>query len=112
MHNLRNASQEGSCFEFDIKGLKKFNTPVTPGTVLKIPIDGDVILKSEKQTLYCSGVGEAMHMMQYLQPDTYNAVCDLVRHMTSTMQVHMDAMLRLIQNVDDTRDRSLVLNPS
>ncbi len=34
--------------EFDIKDLKKFNTLATPGTVLKKPMDGDVILKSEK----------------------------------------------------------------
>ncbi len=81
--------------EFDIKDLKKFNTPATPGTVLKKPMDGDVILKSEKQTLYHSGVGKAMHMMQYSWPDTYNAVRDLARHMTSATQVHMVAMLRL-----------------
>jgi hypothetical protein len=84
---------------------------VTPGSVLKKPIDGDVILKSEKQTLYCSGVGKAMHMMQYSWPDYYSTVCDLAWHMTSAMQVHMDAMLRLMKYVDDTRDRGLVLNP-
>jgi hypothetical protein len=28
--------------EFDIEGLKKFNTPATPGTVLKKPVEGDV----------------------------------------------------------------------
>jgi hypothetical protein len=97
--------------EFDIKDLKKFNTPATPGTVLKKPIHGDVLHTSEKQTLYHSGVGKAMHMMQYSRPDTYNAVRDLARHMTSATQVHMDAMLRLMKYVDDTRDRGLVLNP-
>jgi hypothetical protein len=96
--------------EFDIKDLKKFNTLATPGTILKKPMDGDVILKSEKQTLYCSGVGKAMHMMQYSWPDTYNAVRDLARHMTSAMQVHMDAMLRLMKYAEDTRDRGLVFN--
>ncbi len=96
--------------EFDIKDLKKFNTPATPGTVLKKPMDGDVILKSEKQMLHHSGVGKAMHMMQYSRPDTYNAVRDLARHMTSVRQVHMDAMLRLMKYVDNTRDRGLVLN--
>jgi hypothetical protein len=75
-------------------------------------MDGDVILKSEKQTLYCFGVGKAMHMMQYSRPDTYNAVCDLARLMTSVTQVHMVAMLRLMKYVDDTRDRGLVLNPT
>jgi hypothetical protein len=96
--------------EFDIKDLKKFKTPATPGTVLKKPIDGDVLLMPEKQTLYCSGVGKAMHMMQYSRPDTYNAVCDLARHMTSSTQVHMDAMLRLMKYVNDTSNRGLVLN--
>ncbi len=84
---------------------------MTPGTVLKKPINGDVLLMSEKQTLYCSGVGKAMHMMQYSWPDTYNAVHDLARHMTSATQVHMDAKLRLMKYVYDTRDRGLVLNP-
>ncbi len=98
--------------EFDIKDLTKFNTPATPGTILKKPIDGDVLLTSEKQTLYCSGVGKVMHMIQYSRPDTYNAVRDLARHMTSAMQVHMDAMLRLMKYMDDTRDRGLVLNPT
>jgi hypothetical protein len=55
--------------EFNIKDLKKFNSPATPGTVLKKPIDGKTLLTPEKQTLYCSGVGKAMHMMQYSRPD-------------------------------------------
>ncbi len=59
--------------EFDIKDLKNFNTPATPGTVLKKPIDGDVLLTSEKQTLYHLGMGKAMHMMQYSWPGTYKS---------------------------------------
>ena len=61
---------------------------------------------------YRSGVGKAMHIMQYSRPDTYNAVCDLERHMTSATQVHLDAMLRLIKYVSDTKERGLVLNPT
>jgi hypothetical protein len=34
--------------QFDIKDLKKFNTLATPGTVLKKPIDEDVLLTPEK----------------------------------------------------------------
>ena len=51
-------------------------------------------------------------MMQYSWPDTYNAVCNLARHMTRTTQVHYDAMLRMMKYVDDTSDRGLVLNPT
>ena len=74
--------------EFDIEGLKKFNTPATPGTVLKKPVEGDVLLTSENQTLYRSGVGKAMHMMQYSRPDIYQTVRDLARHMGSATKVH------------------------
>jgi hypothetical protein len=97
--------------EFDIKDLKIFNTLATHGTVLKKPINGDVLLMPEKQNWYCSGVGKAMHMMQYSRPSTYNAVHDLARHMTSATQVHMDTMLRLMKYVNDTSDRGLVSNP-
>jgi hypothetical protein len=92
--------------------MKKFNTLAAPGTVLKKPDKGEQILTSAKQTHYCSGVGKGMHMMQYSQPDTYNAVCNLVRHMTLVMQVHCDAMLRMMKYVDDMSDRGLVLNPA
>jgi hypothetical protein len=62
--------------EFDIKSLKfkKFNTLATPGTVLKKPVEGNVLLLHYNQKLYRSGMGKAMHMMQYLRPDIYQAV--------------------------------------
>ncbi len=88
--------------EFDIGNLKKFNTPAAPGTVLKKPDKGKECLTPAKQTQYRSGVGKGMHMMQYSRPDTYNAVCDLARHMTRATQVHYDAMLRMIKYVYDT----------
>ncbi len=92
--------------------MKKFNTPVAPGTVLRKPDKGEEVLTPAKQTQHCSGVGKGMHMMQYSRPDTYNAVRDLARHMTKATQVHYDAILRLMKYVDDTSDRGLVLNPT
>ena len=62
--------------KFDIGNIKKFNTLEMPVTVLKKPIEGDVLLLQENQILYRSGVEKAMHIMQYLRPDTYQAVCD------------------------------------
>jgi hypothetical protein len=98
--------------EFDILNMKKFNTPAAPGTVLKKPDQGKEVLVPVKQMQYHSGVGKGMHMMQYSRPDTFNAVRDLVRHMTCATQVHYDAMLMMIKYVDDTSDRGLVLNPT
>ncbi len=58
-----------------------------------------------KQMLYCSDVMEnkGMHIIQYLRPDMYSAVCNLARHMTRAIQVHFEAMLRMIKYIDDTR---------
>ncbi len=90
--------------EFNNRSMKKFNTLAAPGTVLKKPDKGEEILMPAKQTQYCSGVGKGMHMMQYSWPDTYNAVCNLARHITLVMQVHCDAMLRMMKYVNDTSD--------
>ncbi len=98
--------------EFNIGRMKKFNTPATPGTVLKKPDKGEESLMPAKQTQSCSGVGKGMHMMKYSRPDMYNAVCNLGRHMTLATQVHYDAMLRMMKYVDDRSDRGLVLNPT
>ncbi len=55
--------------KFDVEGLKKFNTLASPGTVLKKPVEGDVLFTSENpQMLYRSGMGKAGHMMQYSWP--------------------------------------------
>jgi hypothetical protein len=81
--------------------MKKFITPAAPGTVLKKPDKGKEILMPAKQTQYYSGVGKGMHMMQYSWPDTYNAVGDLARHITLTVQVHYDTMLRMMKYVND-----------
>ena len=82
--------------EFDMGNLKKFNTSAAPGTLLKKPDEGLENFTPVKRTQYCSGVGKGMHMMQYSWPDTYNAVCDLARHMTRVTQVHDDTVLRMM----------------
>ncbi len=84
----------------------------TSETVLKKLDEGKEILAPAKQTLYRSGMGKGMHMMQYSRPDTYNAARNLARHMTCATQVHYDAVLRMMKYVDDTSDRGLVLNPT
>jgi hypothetical protein len=50
--------------------------------------------------------------MQYSWTDTYNAVCNLARHMMCVTQLHYDLMLRLMKYIVDTSDRGHVLNPT
>ncbi len=94
------------------ESLKKFNTLATPGTVLKKPVEGNVLLSHDNQMLYRSGMGKAMHMMQYLRPDIYQVVQDLARHMGSAIKLHLDAMFRMMKYISDTNERGLKLNPT
>jgi hypothetical protein len=98
-------------YKLDIGKVKQFNTPGTSIIVLKKPIEGGVLLLQENQTLQRSGVGMAMHMMQYSHPDIYQAVCDLARHTGAATKIHWDAMFRMMKYVSDTKERGLTLNP-
>ena len=60
--------------------------------------------------MHHSGVEGNAQMMQYSQPDTYKAVCNLARHMTRATQVHYNTMLRMMKYVDDKSDRGIVLS--
>jgi hypothetical protein len=62
--------------------------------------------------LYRSGIGKAMHMMQYLRPDIYQVVQDLARHMGSATKLHLDAMFRMMKYASNMNERGLTLNPT
>jgi hypothetical protein len=98
--------------EFDTGNIRKFNTPVIPGTVFKKPIKGDGLLLQENQTLCRSGVGKVMHMMQYSRLDICQTVHDLARHMGAATKIHWNAMFRMMKYVSNTKERGLTLNPT
>jgi hypothetical protein len=89
---------------------RKYKTPAVAGDVLTKCEDKDV-MDPEDQTIYRSGVGKMMHVMQYSRPETYNAVRDLARHFTRAGQKHMDAMLRAMKYSADRPNRGLILRP-
>ncbi len=49
--------------------------------------------------------------MQWLRPDTFNAVRGLARHMTVPREAHVRALMTLLRYMMPTRDRGLVLAP-
>ena len=97
--------------ELDIEGLKKFNTPATPGTVLKKPVEGDVLLTGKNQMMYRFGAGKTMHMMRYSRPDIYQTMRDIVSHMGTATKVHWDAMFQMMKYVCVNKERGFTLNP-
>ena len=67
--------------------------------------DASEVLEGTESTKYRSGVRKLMHMMQYSRPEIYNTVRDLARHMKSPMQVHYNAMLRVMKYCVETPNR-------
>jgi hypothetical protein len=97
--------------EFNL-GKLCFNTPATPGTVLKKLAEDGKVLGGKDQTILRSGIGKLMYHMHYLRPDIAQAVRDLVRHMTQGDETHMAAMLRCMQYLTCTKDAGLLLKPT
>ncbi len=52
-----------------------------------------------------------MFMMQSSQPDIFNAVQGLARHMTVPREAHVRALMTLIKYMTHTKNRGLVLAP-
>jgi hypothetical protein len=63
------------------------------------------------QQKYCSGTGNAMHGMQYLKPEMYNAIQDLSSHMLEATKDNYKAMLHVLKYSMDTVNQGLVLKP-
>jgi hypothetical protein len=53
-----------------------------------------------------------MHGMQYLKPETYNAVQDLSQHIHEATKDHYKAKLHVLKYSVDTADQGLVLKPN
>jgi hypothetical protein len=75
---------------------KSYRTPAPMGLVL-VAGKKEEALGPVMQKKFCSGMGKAMHAMQYSKPETYNAVQDLSRHMHKATQDHFKAMLCVLK---------------
>ena len=63
-----------SKFGKDVKKLREYKTPGTPNLNMVHNTDDKAALSKEKQSLYQSGVGMLLYLVNYLRPDIANAV--------------------------------------
>jgi hypothetical protein len=96
--------------EFEL-GIRCYNTPAQPGTVLVHLVEGKEILKSEHQTTLRSGIEKLMYQMQYSRPDIAQAVCDLARYMMRRNLKMLEAVRRCMRFVLCTREAGYLLKP-
>jgi hypothetical protein len=90
---------------------KSYKTPVPAESVLVVGKKEEA-LSPAMQKNNCSGMGKAMHVMQYSKPEMYNAVRDLSCHMHKATQDHYKAMLCALKYSLDYVDRGLVIEPN
>ena len=93
--------------EFDLPK-RAVPTPARVGDVLT-KANEEEVLPPKLQTVYRSGVGKMMHIMQYSLPSICNSVSDLARHMQQPADKHMKAMLHCMKHCIDRPNRGLVL---
>ena len=99
-------------FEDDIKGLKVYETPGTPGYKIVKPKEGEAILPPDLQSRYRTGVGMAMFLIKHSRPDIMNATRELAKVLGKATTAAYKEMLRLIKFIVDTGKKGLKISPS
>jgi hypothetical protein len=98
-------------FEDDVKGLKVFKTPGTPGYIVPRPQEDDPVVSDDLQARYRSSVGMLLYLVKHSRPDISNAVRELTKCMDKASPEAFKEMLRVVKFVLDTRTMGLRLEP-
>lgn len=94
-------------FGEEVKNMRKYKTPASPGTGIVRPTEDDVKISSKDQTRYRSGVGMLLYLVKFSRPDISNAVRELSKANDGATMAHFKELLRCIKYVLDTKNRML-----
>ena len=89
-----------------------YKTPGTPGFIFLKPINENVQLSSEDQTIYRSGVGTLLQFSNKTRPDIANPVRELSRGMDKATPAAMKEMYRIMKYLVQTKDYGLKIAPT
>ena len=92
-------SQIEKTFEEEIKGMRKYQTPGTPGFRIVEPTDDEPILESDMQSRYRTGVGMLMYLIKHSRPDIMNACRELTKVLGTCTIAAYKEMLRCVKFV-------------
>ena len=98
-------------FMEEIEGMRSYQTPAGPKTIVMRPIEGDPVISPEAQSKYRSGVGMLLYLIKHSRPDLANAIRELTKVLDGATQAHYKAMLRVIKFVIDTELYGLRIQP-
>ena len=63
----------------EIEGMRSYQTPAGPKTIVMRPIEGDPVISPEAQSKYRSGVGMLLYLIKHSRPDLANAIRELTK---------------------------------
>ncbi len=72
---------------------------------------GEGAVSDNQDRMHRSASVTCMFVMQWLPPDTFNAVPGLARHMTVPREAHVHALTPPLKYITHTRHRGLVIAP-
>ena len=93
-------------------GDKAQATPAEPRTVLEYNKELEDPLSGKKQTIYRSGVGILLHMMQFFGPDILNRVRELSSFMQEASRDCYKGLIRVMNLFVATRALGFIFKPN
>jgi hypothetical protein len=88
-----------------VNKLKEYGTPRTPRS--RIVKDNQQNMSKDDQTLYRSGVGMLLYLVEHSRPDIVNGVWELSKTRSGVTPKVMQEVKRMIKYVLDTKDLAL-----
>jgi hypothetical protein len=90
-------------------GMRAYKTPAPPRTNIQRPEKGEILVSSEDQPKFRSGVGMLLYLVKHARPDIANAVRELSKVADRATKDHRKKLLRAIKYALDTKHG---INPS
>lgn len=89
--------------------MKKSKTPSPPGTIIVRSKDGDPMMSADDQSIYQSGVGSLIYLINHSRPDISNAICGLSKVMDKGHYGHMKSLNRVLKYVEQTKEHGVLM---
>eukprot|EP01082_Thalassiosira_pseudonana_P004207 g3736.t1 g3736 contig13:32484-34808(-) len=99
-------------FGSQIRGLRQYKTPGTPGLSLVRDVERVNPLSTEKHSMYRSGVGLLGYLVKHSRPDLANMQRELSKSLDCPTEASYKELLRGLKYVVDTKEFGLKIEPS
>jgi len=99
-------------FGEEVKGLRRYLTPGTPGARQVRADDPKMVIPTEKHARYRTGVGMLLYLVKHSRPDIANCVRELSKVLDGPTELSYREMLHCVKYVLDSKDLGLRLEPN